>query len=153
MVSAQLRTYRFPAGTRFEGGVVGAFERMELEAGGLLDALFVMRDADTGELDAVDRATGAAGGSVSAMLDFRLDPARRRKVTERTRRPHQGGVPVRMIDAIGAALDPGEAVLELLVTRWPSELEREVERSGGRLVAAEWVQASMLGDLRRELPL
>jgi hypothetical protein len=58
-----------------------------------------------------------------------------------------------MIDAIGAALDPGEAVLELLVTRWPSELEREVERSGGRLVAAEWVQASVLGDLRRELPL
>jgi len=152
-VTAQLRTYRFPAGTRFEGGVVGAMERMELDTGSLLDALFVLRDLETGELDAVDRATGLAGGSIAAMLDFRLDPNRRRNVTRRTRLPHSGAVPVHMIDAIGAALGPGEAVLELLVTRWPSELEQAVERSGGRLVAAEWVQASALGDLRRELPL
>lgn len=151
-MTAQLRAYRFPAGTRFEGGVVGALERMELEAGDLLDALFVLRDPDTGALDAIDLATGGAGGSIAAMLDFRLDATRRKRFTERTRRPHAGGVPAPLIDAVGAALGPGEAVLELLVTRWPGDLEQAVERSGGRLVAAEWVQASRLGDLRRALP-
>jgi len=133
--------------------VVGALERIDVQAGALLDALFVLRDPKTGELDAVDRATGTAGGSIAAMLDFRLDPRRRRRVTERTRLPHPGGVPVRMIDAIGAALPLGEAVLGLLVTRWPSELEEAVERCGGRLVAAEWVEATALAELRRELPL
>ena len=151
-MTAQLRAYRFPAGTRFEGGVVGALERMELEAGGLLDALFVFRDPETGQLDAIDLATGGTGGTVAAMLDFRLDSARRKRFTQRTRLPHAGGVPAPLIDAVGAALAPGEAVLELLVTRWPGDLEEAVERSGGRLVAAEWVEASRLGDLRRALP-
>ena len=41
-----LRVYRFEPGAVFEGGLVGAVERMQLDqARELLDALFVSRDA------------------------------------------------------------------------------------------------------------
>ena len=48
---AQLLVYGFDPGAEFQGGLVGAIER--IESGGnlrVLDVLFVMRDADTNEL-------------------------------------------------------------------------------------------------------
>ena len=51
-----LLVYAFAPGGQFEGQLVGAIERIE-SSGTLrvLDVLFVMRDADTGELIAVER--------------------------------------------------------------------------------------------------
>ena len=41
---AQLRVYRFDSGAAFEGGLLGAIERMQLGGDAkLLDALFVRR--------------------------------------------------------------------------------------------------------------
>ena len=150
---AQLLMYRFPPGTRLEGGVVGALERMDLAgAPRALDALFVARDVLSGELDAVDLATGRAGGSVVAMLDFRLDPARRRAVTERTFAGHPGGVPAPVVRAIGAALEPGGAVLVVLVAGdRPADLVDAVYRAGGRMLIDERVDAVTLAALVPEL--
>src|ERR1700754_4576724 len=82
----QLLVYRFGPETRFEGGLVGALERME--AGGALrvvEALFVASDPATGELVAIDlRGRGSGGGMTAPLLDFRLDPEARRKATERS---------------------------------------------------------------------
>jgi hypothetical protein len=55
----------------FEGGLLGAIERMQLgQDGTLLDAFFLRRDPSSGALDAVDAmgATLEAGAAIFAIL-------------------------------------------------------------------------------------
>ena len=68
--------YGFGPQADFEGRLVGALER--LESGGalrILDVLFVRRDAESGDLDAIDLHGDGAGGVVAPLLSFRLDEA------------------------------------------------------------------------------
>ena len=62
--SVQLLLYGFDAGADFEGRLVGALER--LESGGamrIIEALFVGREAGTGELAASSCAAAAPAAS------------------------------------------------------------------------------------------
>jgi hypothetical protein len=150
---ARLRAYRFQPGTVFEGGLVGAIERMQLGGDArLLDALFVTRDADSGALYAIDLATGGAGSTFAALLDFRLDPGRRRALTERTLVEHSRGVPRPLIEAIAATLEAGAAIFAVLHTGGtPTVLDDAVERSHGRLIADDSVGAQALADAGPQL--
>ena len=143
---AQLRVYRFEPGAVFEGGLVGAIERMQLSHGTeLLDALFVSRGAASDDFDVVDLAVGGRGGTFASLLDFRLEPRRRRAITERTLAEHAGGVPRHDIEKLVAALEAGGALLAVLATGEPATaLEEAVTRCGGRMVADEPVDARAL---------
>jgi hypothetical protein len=145
-MSAQLRIYRFEPGAVFEGGLVGAVERMQLEGGvSLLDALFVWHDESSGGFAAVDLASGRAGGTFASMLDFRLDAARRQAITERTLAEHRDGVPRDLIEEIAATLEAGAAIFAVLHTGGaPTALEDAVERCRGRSIAEEPVDATVL---------
>jgi hypothetical protein len=146
---AHLRVYRFEPGTVYEGGLVGAVERMQLSGDAkLLDALFVTHDAASGVLAAVDLASGGAGGSFASMLDFRLDADRRRAITDRTLAEHRGGVPRPLIEEIAATLDAGAAILAVLQTRSaPTALDEAVDRSQGRMIADHSVDAATLAQV------
>jgi hypothetical protein len=131
----ELLAYRFPPGTRFEGQLVGALERME--AGGalrVLDVLAVRRDASTGELDAVEVRSTGAGGLVAPLLEFRLDPSGRRRATERAM-SGDGGARVR---EVGSRLERGETMAMVRVEHvWAAALEDAVARLGGTRVPGE----------------
>jgi hypothetical protein len=77
MTSAtQLLVYGFEPGAAFQGRLVGAIERIEI--GGtlrVLDVLFVMRDADTGELTAIERRARGEGSLVAPLLGSALTRA------------------------------------------------------------------------------
>jgi hypothetical protein len=67
-MSQHLLLYAFGPDARFEGRLVGTLER--IESGGalrVLDALFVTRDPETGELAAID-LRGGAGGVIAELL-------------------------------------------------------------------------------------
>jgi hypothetical protein len=148
-----LRVYRFDPGAVFEGGLVGAVERMQLgRETKLLDALFVTHNPASGGLAAVDLASGGAGGTFASMLDFRLDAGRREAITERTLAEHRGGVPRTLIEAIAATLDAGAAIFAVLHTGGaPTVLDDAVERSHGRLIADDPVDAQALPDAGPQL--
>lgn len=150
---ARLYMYRFGPDARFEGGLVGALERMGRDDGPrVLDALFVARDRAGGELQAIDLGTALADGSIAALLDFRLDPGRRRAATKRTLAAHAGGVPPAVVEAIGRALEPGGAILAVLIAgRTAGALAEAVSRSGGQVVADEPVEARGLAELGEHL--
>jgi hypothetical protein len=150
---AQLRVYRFEPGTVFEGGLVGAVERMELGGDAqLLDGLFVTNDPASGGLAAVDLASGSAGGTFASMLDFRLDPGRRRAITERTLAEERGGVPRPLIEMIATTLERGAAILAVLHTGGPpTAIEDAVARSRGRLIANDAVDARALAHADQQL--
>jgi hypothetical protein len=112
-----LRVYRFEPDAVFEGGLLGAIERMQLGGDAkLLDALFVTHDTSTGELAAVDLPSGSAGGTFASMVDFRLDAGRRRAISERTLAAHRGGVPRLLIEEIAATIEAGAAIFVVLHT-------------------------------------
>ena len=146
---SRLRAYRFPPDADFAGHLAGAFERMLLDSGAeLRDVLFVMRDARTGEPLAIDLSTARAGGTLAAMLDFRLDERRRRAVTAETLAPGAGGAGRAAVEEVAAALEPGGALLAVLAAGGPaSVLDDAAARTGGRLVADEPVGAHRIADL------
>jgi hypothetical protein len=147
-MSRQLLLYTFGSDARFEGQLVGAFER--IESGGavrVIDALFVASDPETGELVAID-LRGGAGGILAELLDFRLDPASRRRATERALHPEAGGLPAEALRRLGEALDPGAAMLALLLEHaWAETLEDAVSRTGGTPLASDFVDATTLAEL------
>ena len=145
---AHLRVYRFDPGAVFEGALISAIERIEVgQDAALLDALFVRRDAETGALEAVDLGSGGADATFASLLDFRLDPGRRRAITERTLAEHRGGVPRPVIESIAATLEAGAAILAALQTGTATVLEDAVARCGGRRVADDPVDARSLAQV------
>jgi hypothetical protein len=143
---SHLGVYHFGSGSAYEGALLAAAERMELAGDAkLLDALFVTRDAASGDLDAVDLAIRT--GSLASLLDFRLDPARRRAITQRTLTERPGGVARELIEALGAMLAPGDSLLAVLHTgAEPEVLADAVARTGGRALRSEQVEARTLSD-------
>ena len=148
--SRQLLAFGFRANAAFEGQVVGALER--LESGGalrILDALFVASDEASGELFAID-LHGGTGGLLATLLDFRLDPATRRRATERSLNDAAGLAP--LIRDLGESLEPGSALAVVLVEHvWARSLEDAVSRVGGRAVVCEFVGSANLSELAPEL--
>jgi hypothetical protein len=147
---AQLLVYGFAPGAAFEGQLVGAIERIE-SSGTLrvLDVLFVMRDAETAELVAVERRGRGEGSLVAPLLGFRLDPGERRRVSEKALRAgaHSGA-----LRQLGEALEPGAAVAAVLVEHvWVRALDDAVSRTGGKPLASELVDAASLGELTADL--
>jgi hypothetical protein len=148
MASRQVLAYRFGSESRFEGQLVGALER--IESGGamrVLDALFVAREPETGELTAVS-LSGGAGGIIGQLLDFRLDPGRRKGATQRA----LSGPAAATIEALAATLEPGGAFAAVLVEHvWALTLGEAVERIGGAEAVSEFVDVGRLGEVAEAL--
>ena len=148
---AHLRAYRFGVDSVFDGGLVGAVERLEAAPdAALLDALFVARDAATGELQAIDLAAARSDGTLSALLDFRLDLGRRRAMTRRTLATD--AVSPALLETIVTRLEPGDALLVLLLDSASAPaLDEAVARTRGRLVVDEPVTAVTLADVPAQI--
>jgi hypothetical protein len=153
MPVAELLVAAFPPEAPLEGAVAGAIERMEATGEPrLLDALFVGRDADSGELYALDLATGLAHGTVMGLLEFRLEAGERRRLTQRTLEGHAGGVPADVIRTLGERLGAGQAALAALVAGGdPRDLTEAVTRSRGRIVLRQRVEGARLADVSERL--
>jgi hypothetical protein len=144
----QFLLYGFGSDADFEGQLVGALERVE--SGGalrILDVLFVRRDAESGDIVAVDLQGKGAG--VGPLLGFRLDEAERRRVTERALAT---GAAAELLSELGTALKPGAALAAVLVEHvWRGALDDAAARMGGTLLATDFVDATALADLGAEL--
>lgn len=150
--SAQLLVYGFGPDADFEGRLVGALER--IESGGalrILEALFLTSDTETGELVAVD-LRGDRGGIVAPLLSFRLEPGERRRATERALSSDRAGVSAESLRELGKALEPGTAMVAVLVEhKWAGALEEAVSRTGGTPLANAFVETTELGELTPDL--
>jgi hypothetical protein len=149
----QLLVYRFEPGARFEGQFGGALQRIETGGGlRILDALFVGRDPDDGELVAINLKSDGAGGMVTPLVGFRLDPAERRRATQRALAPGGKGVPAETLQQLGDELERGAAIAALLVEHtWGRTVDEAVGRIGGAPIASGFLEAATLADLAAEL--
>jgi hypothetical protein len=136
---AQLLVYGFGPDADFEGRLLGALER--LESGGtlrILDTLFLHSNAETGELSAFEARGDRAGRIVAPLLDFRLDPAARRRATRKA-------LGDEAVEQLAATLQPGSAIAAVLIEHvWAEAVEDAVSRTGGTQLASEFVDATAL---------
>jgi hypothetical protein len=150
---AQLLIYEFGPDAQFQGQLGGALQR--IESGGTLrvrEALFVGREADTGELVVVDLAGDGAGSLITTLIDFRLDPGARRRATERALASGPSGLSADTLRALGAGLAPGHAIAALLIEHaWAQTLADAVTRTPGVRLTDRCVEATTLADLSPEL--
>ena len=149
MPANQLLAYRFDSGSSFEGQLVGALER--IESGGamrVLDALFIARDPESGELAAVSLTAEGSGGIIGRLLDFRLESEGRVKSTQRALEGPTGPT----LKALGEMLEPGNALAAVLVEHvWADTLGDAVSRIGGTQAASEMVPATALSEISDRL--
>ena len=147
----QLLLYGFGADADFEGLLVGALER--LESGGalkILDALFVHRDAESGEIEIVNLKGDGAGGIAAPLLEFRIDAAAR-SARRRRRSGAPGGIPPEVLDQLGATLEPGAALAAVLIDHaWRRPSRTPSIARGGTPLASEFVDATKLAELEPE---
>jgi hypothetical protein len=145
----QLIAYHFPPGAELEGQLLGAIERTE--SGGalrVLDVLFVGRDGESGELIAIAGRERQPGGLVTGLLGFRLDPAERRRATERALSAYDGGPSPNALLQLGELLPPGGAIAAMLVEHvWAGVVEQAAKRTGGDLLLTEFVDEAALAPL------
>jgi hypothetical protein len=151
--AAQLLVYRFPPGADFEGRLVGALER--IESGGalkILEALFVASDPETREPVAIDLKGDGGAGIVAPLVSFRFEAAERDRATKRAMDPNRGGLAPDTLRELGSALEPGAAIVAVLVDHaWARALEDAVSRTGGTALTREFVDSKGLAELGPDL--
>lgn len=148
-VSAQLLVYTFGPEADYSGRMVEALGRIEI--GGsirVLDALFVRRDAETGELAAVVVHGDELGSLAAPLIGFRLDAAERANETKAALAGREVGASGTAVQKLADGLEPGHAIAAVLVDHvWARTLERGVTATGGKLVANEMVAKATLSEL------
>ena len=146
----QLLAYSFPPGTTFEGHLVGALER--IESGGamrILDAVFVGRDGESGDLIAVAMSSGSASGMIGKLLSFRLDERERQAATERALQSPAAG----LVRSLAEKVEPGAGVVALLVEHtWSLTLADAIARMSGSELVSDFVDAGAIGEAWTDPP-
>jgi hypothetical protein len=142
----QLLVYRFPREASFEGQLVGALQR--IESGGairVVDAVFVGREPESGELVAASLNAVASSGMVASLLGFRLDQRQREETTGRVLAGPDG----EDIRAVAAQLGEGDSLFAVLLEHiWATTLAEGVARVGGEpLGGLELIDAASISEL------
>lgn len=128
----QLLAIGFDQDARFEGKIMDELANLERhETIRILDLLFVRKDAETGDLLALDYQGEELGAIVGALLGFDFeDEQPSHEVSEVE--GHAFGLSQEEIQGIAASLKPGSSPGFLLIEHvWACELKRAIRETGG----------------------
>jgi uncharacterized membrane protein len=166
----QLLAIGFGPGAEFEGKIMDELGKLERkETIRILDLLFVHKDAETGDLLALDYQGEELGAIIGALLGFEFEgdeqaagstPAG--STEEEKIESHAFGLSQRNIEELAASLDPGSSAGFLLVEHvWARDLKRAIRQTGGfplgegfltpEAVAAVAVELAVLVEIFEEL--
>jgi uncharacterized membrane protein len=129
----QLISVAFGPDANFEGRIIDELVALEgKETIRVLDLLFVLKDAETGELVALDHQGAELGAIVGALLGFDFESEAARQVLAGDDGGHAFGLSQADIEAFGRSLEPGTAAGFLLIEHiWARDLKRALRDAGG----------------------
>jgi uncharacterized membrane protein len=128
----QLVVIGFPLGAELEGRIMAELERLERhETIRILDLLFVGKDAETGDLLALDYQGEDLGAIVGTLLGFEFDGEQPDGTSEGIQ-GHAFGLSQTEMREMAASLEPGDSAGFLLVEHvWARDLKSAVRDAGG----------------------
>jgi hypothetical protein len=161
----QLLAIGFGPGAKFEGKIMDELGKLERkDTIRILDLLFVHKDAETGDLLALDYQGEELGAIVGALLGFEFegDEQPAGSTEEEKIESHAFGLSQRNIEELAASLEPGSSAGFLLVEHvWARDLKRAIRQTGGfplgegfltpEAVAAVAVELAVLVEIFEEL--
>jgi uncharacterized membrane protein len=150
----QLVAIGFPPDAEFEGRIMDELASLQRhETIRILDLLFVGKDAETGDLLALDYQGEELGAIVGALLGFEFE--------EEGGRPdeslegmlgHAFGLSQTEIQGIAASLRPGSSAGFLLIEHvWARELKRAIRETGGFPLGEGFLTPETLAEVASEL--
>jgi hypothetical protein len=149
----QLITVGFGPDANFEGRIID--ELVALEGKNtirVLDLLFVLKDAESGELVELDHKGEELGAIVGALLGLDFDSDAARQVAGGDDGGHAFGLSQTDIDALGRSLEPGTAAGFLLIEHiWARDLKQALRDAGGVPLGEEFLTAENVAAVSGEL--
>jgi uncharacterized membrane protein len=147
----QLLAIGFDQDARFEGKIMDELASLERhETIRILDLLFVGKDAETGDLLALDYQGEELGAIVGALLGFDFEGEQPSEVSEIE--GHAFGLSQREIQGIAASLKPGSSAGFLLIEHvWARELKRAIRDAGGFPLGEGFLTPETLAAVASEL--
>jgi uncharacterized membrane protein len=127
----QLLTIGFGPEARFEGRIMDELSKLERqETIRILDLLFVQKDAETGDLLALDYQGQELGAIVGSLLGFEFEGDQSSDSQEV--QSHAFGLSQGEVQEIAALLDPGSSAGFVLIEHvWARDLKRAIRETGG----------------------
>jgi uncharacterized membrane protein len=148
----QLLAVGFDPDARFEGRIMNELASLERhETIRILDLLFVGKDAETGDLLALDYQGEELGAIVGALLGFDFEGEQpSHEVSEIE--GHAFGLSQREIHGIAASLKPGSSAGFLLIEHvWARDLKRAIRDAGGFPLGEGFLTPETLAEVATEL--
>jgi hypothetical protein len=147
----QLLAVGFDPDARFEGRIMDELASLERhETIRILDLLFVGKDAETGDLLALDYQGEELGAIVGALLGFEFEDEQPSEVSEIE--GHAFGLSQREIHSIAASLKPGSSAGFLLIEHvWARDLKRAIRDAGGFPLGEGFLTPETLAEVATEL--
>jgi uncharacterized membrane protein len=129
----QLVAIGFGQEAKFEGRIMDELARLERhETIRILDLLFIHKDAETGDLLALDYQGEQLGAIVGALLGFEFEGDGGMPAGPSGVESHAFGLSQREIEEMAASLDPGSSAGFVLVEHvWAREFKRAIRDAGG----------------------
>jgi uncharacterized membrane protein len=129
----QLLAIGFGQEAKFEGKIMDELSKLERqETIRILDLLFVHKDAETGDLLALDYQEQELGAIVGTLLGFEFEGDGERPIDPQEVESQAFGLSRKEIEEIAALLDPGSSAALLLIEHvWARDLKRAVRETGG----------------------
>ena len=150
----QLVVIGFPPDAEFEGRIMAELEWLERhETIRILDLLFVGKDAETGDLLALDYQGEDLGAIVGALLGFEFedDGELEGGSTEGTE-GHAFGLSQSQIHDMAASLRPGNSAGFVLIEHvWARDLKSAIREAGGFPLGEGFLTPEALAEVALEL--
>ena len=150
----QLVAIGFPPDAEFEGRIMDELERLEShETIRILDLLFVSKDAETGDLLALDYQGEDLGAIVGALLGFEFEyNGGRPDESLEGMQGHAFGLSQSEIHDMAASLRPGTSAGFLLIEHvWARDLKSAIRDAGGFPVGEGFLTPEALAEVAIEL--
>jgi uncharacterized membrane protein len=147
----QLLAIGFDSDAKFEGRIMDELANLERhETIRILDLLFVGRDAETGDLLALDYQEEELGAIVGALLGFEFEGDEPSEVSEFE--GHAFGLSQSEIQGIAASLEPGSSAGFVLIEHvWARELKRAIREAGGFPLGEGFLTPETIAEVAAEL--
>jgi hypothetical protein len=147
----QLLAVGFDPDARFEGRIMDELESLERhETIRILDLLFVGKDAETGDLLALDYQGEELGAIVGALLGFDFDGEQPTELSEVE--GHAFGLSQNDVQELAASLHPGDSAGFLLIEHvWARDLKLAIRDAGGFPLGEGFLTPEALAPVAAEL--